>query len=96
VRNEYCETPEDFVARRTRLAFLDRPACLDALPRVVELMAAERGWGRARRAAELKRAVAFMDTFDAAPGGAGIAPGPEAARAGAAGSVDASAKAAAA
>jgi hypothetical protein len=34
VHNEYCETPEDFIARRTRLAFLDRLACEQALPRV--------------------------------------------------------------
>lgn len=34
VHNEYCETPEDFIARRTRLAFLDKLACEQALPRV--------------------------------------------------------------
>lgn len=65
MRHEYCETVEDFVARRSRLAFLDRLACEQALPRVVELMAAERGWGRRRAAAELRAARAFLDTFDA-------------------------------
>ena len=64
-RNEYCETPEDFVARRTRLAFLDLPACLEALPRVVELMAEEKGWGRGRQKSELQRAKAFLTTFEA-------------------------------
>ena len=34
VQNEYCETPEDFIARRVRLAFLDADACRQALPRV--------------------------------------------------------------
>ena len=34
VQNEYCETAEDFIARRTRLAFLDVAACREALPRV--------------------------------------------------------------
>lgn len=34
MRNEYCETPEDFIARRTRLAFLDKLACQQALPKV--------------------------------------------------------------
>lgn len=34
VHNEYCETPEDFIARRSRLAFLDTRACAEALPRV--------------------------------------------------------------
>lgn len=64
VRNEYCETAEDFVARRTRLAFLDRPACLEALPRVVVLMGAERGWGFRRQKEELDRAKAFLETFE--------------------------------
>lgn len=68
MRNEYCETPEDFVARRTRLAFLDKAACLDALPRVVELMAMEKGWSRKRQHAELARARAFLETFEAKGG----------------------------
>jgi glycerol-3-phosphate dehydrogenase len=68
MRNEYCETPEDFVARRTRLAFLDKAACLDALPRVVELMAMEKGWSRKRQRAELNRARAFLETFEAKVG----------------------------
>ncbi|KAG7670407.1 hypothetical protein Ndes2526A_g00159 [Nannochloris sp. 'desiccata'] len=73
-RHEYCETPEDFVARRTRLAFLDRPATLEALPRVVELMAAEKGWSRGQQKAELHRAKEFLKTFEApepVPAGAG-------------------------
>lgn len=34
VHHEYCETPEDFIARRSRLAFLDHRACEEALPKV--------------------------------------------------------------
>ncbi|KAK2080209.1 hypothetical protein QBZ16_000062 [Prototheca wickerhamii] len=64
VHNEYCERPEDFLARRTRFAFLDKRACEQALPRVVELMAQEKGWGRWRKRAELKRAEEFLKTFD--------------------------------
>lgn len=33
-QNEYCETAEDFIARRSRLAFLDTAATEQALPRV--------------------------------------------------------------
>lgn len=33
-RYEYCETVEDFIARRTRLAFLDTRACEEAIPKV--------------------------------------------------------------
>lgn len=63
-RYEYCETAEDFVARRTRLAFLDRPACLDALPKVVELMGSERKWSGRRKKDELDRARKFLETFE--------------------------------
>ena len=38
VHNEYCETPEDFIARRSRLAFLDTRACAEALPQVGALL----------------------------------------------------------
>ena len=34
VQHEAAETPEDFLARRTRLAFLDTAAAEQALPRV--------------------------------------------------------------
>ena len=34
VQHEAAETPEDFLARRTRLAFLDAAAAEQALPRV--------------------------------------------------------------
>ena len=34
VREELCETACDFIARRTRLAFVDTAACEQALPRV--------------------------------------------------------------
>ena len=33
VREELCETACDFIARRTRLAFVDTAACEQALPR---------------------------------------------------------------
>lgn len=65
VRYEMCETPEDFVARRTRLAFLDQRACLEALPRVIEIMATEKKWGSRKKKAEMARAKAFLSTFEA-------------------------------
>ena len=36
-RQEFCEHAEDFIARRTRLAFLDTAATEQALPRVSSL-----------------------------------------------------------
>jgi len=65
MRYEMCETPEDFIARRTRLIFLDRRACQEALPRIVELMGMERGWNKRRMKKELVRAMEFTDTFEA-------------------------------
>lgn len=63
VRNEYAETAVDFIARRSRLAFLNTQASLDALPRVVDIMAEELGWNTARRRTELKRGVEFLQTM---------------------------------
>lgn len=63
VRNEYAETAVDFIARRSRLAFLNAQASLDALPRVVDIMAEEHGWNTARRREELKRGVDFLQTM---------------------------------
>jgi len=63
-RNEYCETIEDFIARRTRLVFLDTLATREALPWVAELMAREHGWSDARRRSELQKAESLLETFD--------------------------------
>lgn len=52
VRQEMALRPLDVLARRTRLAFLDRAAARAALPRVVTVMAGELGWDGTRRARE--------------------------------------------
>ncbi|CAK9872889.1 unnamed protein product [Sphagnum jensenii] len=62
-RNEYCESAVDFIARRARLAFLDTDAANRALPRVIEILAAEHRWDRARRKAEMADAITFLETF---------------------------------
>ncbi|KAG2500744.1 hypothetical protein HYH03_001508 [Edaphochlamys debaryana] len=63
MRHEYCETPQDFLARRTRLAFLDSRAALRALPRVVELMGAEAGWDAQRRSAMAAQAREYLSSY---------------------------------
>lgn len=63
VHNEYATTAVDFLANRTRLAFLDTAACRTALPRVVELMGDELNWGRSRRNAEIKAVEELLNTF---------------------------------
>eukprot|EP00897_Mesotaenium_endlicherianum_P007288 jgi/Mesen1/6588/ME000338S05767 len=62
-RYEYCQTAIDFIARRARLAFLDTHAAGAALPRVVELLAAELKWDNRRKKAEVTQAKAFLETF---------------------------------
>ncbi len=62
-RHEFCATACDFLARRSRLAFLDVAAARRAVPRVVQLLGDELRWGRGRRSAEAAAAAAFLDTF---------------------------------
>lgn len=42
-------TVEDFIARRSRLAFLDVRSCEAAIPRVAEIMAQAHGWSEQRK-----------------------------------------------
>ncbi len=63
VQHEYALTAVDVLARRTRLAYVDHDAALEALPLVISLMATLLGWSRARQAQELKDAKAFLDTM---------------------------------
>ena len=53
-------TATDFLARRTRLAFLDQKAALKALPKVVELLAETLSWDAARRRREIGNARAHL------------------------------------
>lgn len=49
VRHEYAQTAVDVIARRTRLAFLSAQAALEALPKVIDIMATELKWDRKRK-----------------------------------------------
>ncbi|KAL1836781.1 hypothetical protein VTJ49DRAFT_4652 [Mycothermus thermophilus] len=60
VRHEYAQTAVDVLARRTRLAFLNAQAALEALPRVIDIMAQELGWDKKRQEVEWKDTVAFL------------------------------------
>lgn len=60
VVKEYACTAVDVLARRTRLAFLNAYAALDALPRVIEIMSEELGWDEARRKKEFDDTVSFL------------------------------------
>jgi glycerol-3-phosphate dehydrogenase len=60
VRREYALTATDFVARRTRLSFLNVQVTLEALPRVIEIMGEELGWDQSRREQEFTNTVDFL------------------------------------
>lgn len=60
VRHEYAQTAVDVLARRTRLAFLNAQAALEALPTVIDIMTDELGWDKARQEKEWKNSVAFL------------------------------------
>lgn len=62
-RNEYCQSAVDFIARRTRLAFLETDAAQKALPRVIEILAKEHNWNDAKQKEELEKATEFLRTF---------------------------------
>ena len=66
-RHEMCVTPEDFLARRSRLAFLDVEAARKALPKVVEVMGSELRWGSWQRSRAARQCKAYLDTFEAEP-----------------------------
>lgn len=63
VRHEYAQTAVDVLSRRTRLAFLNAQATLEALPRVIDLMAEELRWSKSRKETEWKDTVAFLGSM---------------------------------
>lgn len=61
VREEFAQTVMDVLARRTRLAFLDRAAARLAMGHIANLMAVELGWSETRRATELAVTGTLLD-----------------------------------
>ncbi|CZR48465.1 uncharacterized protein FPRO_13075 [Fusarium proliferatum ET1] len=63
IRHEYAQTAVDVLARRMRLAFLNAQAALEALPRVIDIMAEELKWSRQRKDLEWKESVAYLESM---------------------------------
>ena len=57
---EGADTAVDFLARRTRLAFLDQGAALAALPQVIELLGKTLSWDEARKQREQQEAETYL------------------------------------
>jgi glycerol-3-phosphate dehydrogenase len=72
VRHECAERAADVLARRTRLAFLNAQAALEALPAVIDIMADELGWSRARREREWVDTVEFLRSMGLPAGKVGL------------------------
>ncbi|KAK4750242.1 hypothetical protein SAY87_027691 [Trapa incisa] len=62
-RYEYCESAVDFIARRSRLAFLDTDAAGRAVPRVIDILASEHNWDKSKKKEELEKTMRFLKTF---------------------------------
>lgn len=60
VRHEFAERAVDVIARRTRLSFLNAQAALEALPKVIDLMAEELNWDTKRKEVEWKDSLKFL------------------------------------
>ncbi|KAI9891904.1 MAG: mitochondrial glycerol-3-phosphate dehydrogenase [Vezdaea aestivalis] len=72
VRHEYAATAVDVLARRTRLAFLNAQAALEALPGVIDIMGEECAWSRKRRDREWWNALEFLRSMGLPPSKAGL------------------------
>lgn len=63
VRHEYAQTAVDVIARRTRLAFLNAEAALEALPNVIDLMSEELKWDGNRRDTEWRESLQYLSSM---------------------------------
>mmetsp|Transcript_31249 Transcript_31249/g.57950 ORF Transcript_31249/g.57950 Transcript_31249/m.57950 type:complete len:907 (+) Transcript_31249:25-2745(+) len=60
---EYACTIEDILSRRTRLAFLNSEAAMQAIPRVADIMAEELGWSAKIKAKQIQTAKEYMESY---------------------------------
>lgn len=63
IENEYCMTAMDFLARRTRLVFLDSKGALAALEHVVDIMGKELKWSKSRMKEEVEDGKKLIASF---------------------------------
>jgi len=66
-RSEYAATVADFVARRSRLSFLNAEATVESLPRIIDLMGEELGWDKKRKEKEYREGLEFLGSMGIQP-----------------------------
>ncbi|PWN45379.1 DAO-domain-containing protein [Ceraceosorus guamensis] len=66
-RSEYAAKAADFIARRSRLSFLNAEATAQALPRIIDLMAEELNWDNKRKEAEYAESLDFLGSMGIQP-----------------------------
>jgi glycerol-3-phosphate dehydrogenase len=66
---EYACTVEDVLSRRTRLAFLNREAALEAIPAIAEIMAKELGWSAKVKKQQIENAETYAQSYGGATSG---------------------------
>lgn len=59
-RYDWARHPEDILARRTRMAFVNRQAALDSVDKVISIMAKELGWDDKKQKIEKEN---FLESF---------------------------------
>lgn len=62
-RYEHAEHIMDVLARRTRMAFLNAHEAKEAIPKVADLMAEEKGWSKSQKRKEMDLAYAAIESF---------------------------------
>ena len=67
LKYEYPRTPLDFLARRTRLAFLNAREALSAVDGVVEIMSKEYGWDKETEEKLRKEARQYIGNMGISP-----------------------------
>ena len=60
---EYACTIEDVLSRRTRLAFLNKDAAMEAIPVVARIMAEELGWSSDVKAKQMEAATVYISSY---------------------------------
>jgi glycerol-3-phosphate dehydrogenase len=61
-------TATDVISRRLRLSFLNAQAALEALPRIIDIMAEDLNWNSVRKRQEMMQTTRFLQSMGLLPG----------------------------